>query len=56
MSHPKRRHSRTRGAKRRTHDAIKTVASLSECPNCRKAKMPHRVCPECGFYKNASIV
>ncbi len=55
MAHPKHRKSRSKNRMGRSHDAIK-VASLSECPNCRSWKMPHRVCPHCGFYKNATVV
>ena len=33
MPNPKRRHSKTRTAKRRTHDAL-TAQSMSECPQC----------------------
>ena len=35
MPNPKRRHSKTRTAKRRTHDALKPVAT-SECPQCHE--------------------
>ena len=37
MPNPKRRHSKTRTAKRRTHDALKPVGR-SECPQCHEAK------------------
>jgi len=50
MPNPKRRHSKTRTAKRRTHDALKPVG-LSECPHCHEPKPPHRVCPNCGYYR-----
>ena len=36
MPNPKRRHSKTRTAKRRTHDAL-TAVGLSECPHCHEA-------------------
>jgi large subunit ribosomal protein L32 len=50
MPNPKRRHSKTRTAKRRTHDALK-AAGLSECPHCHEPKAPHRVCQNCGYYR-----
>ena len=50
MPNPKRRHSKTRGRKRRTHDAL-TPASLAECPQCHEHKLAHQVCPHCGFYR-----
>ena len=50
MPNPKRRHSKQRRNKRRTHDTA-MVRTLSACSNCGTAVMYHRVCPECGFYK-----
>ena len=43
MAHPKRRQSKTRTAKRRTHD--KAVApTLAICPNCGEWHVYHTVC------------
>ncbi len=55
MPNPKRRHSKARTGKRRAHDFL-TPQSLSECPNCHERKMPHRLCPRCGFYKGREII
>ncbi|HSS44379.1 MAG TPA: 50S ribosomal protein L32 [Thermoanaerobaculia bacterium] len=55
MPNPKRRHSKARRDKRRAHDAL-TAPALSECPNCHEPKMPHRVCPHCGFYKGKQAI
>jgi len=55
MPNPKRRHSRARRDKRRAHDYLKAPA-LSRCPQCREAKMPHRVCPHCGTYKGREVI
>ena len=50
MAHPKRKISKTRRDKRRTHD--KAVApTLAVCQNCGSAVKYHRVCSECGHYK-----
>lgn len=54
MAVPKRRHSSTRGKKRRTHWKIATH-SLSSCPQCGQSKLPHRACPRCGFYKGEEV-
>ena len=44
MAHPKRRQSKTRTLKRRTHD--KAVApTLAVCPNCGAYYVYHTVCP-----------
>jgi large subunit ribosomal protein L32 len=55
MAVPKRRQSKTRSRKRRSHDAI-TLANPSACPSCGEPKMPHRVCPACGQYKDRQVV
>ena len=55
MPNPKRRHSRARRDRRRTHDAL-DVMSASTCPNCGTSKMPHRVCPSSGFYRGKQTV
>ncbi|MBF1460008.1 MAG: 50S ribosomal protein L32, partial [Prevotella pallens] len=50
MAHPKRRQSKTRTLKRRTHD--KAVApTLAVCPNCSNYYIYHTVCPSCGYYR-----
>ncbi len=55
MPNPKRRHSKARRDKRRAHDALAAPA-LSECANCHEPKMPHRVCPHCGYYKGKQTI
>ena len=55
MALPKRRHSKTRRDKRRTHDVIR-AASLTRCSNCKAAIIPHHVCPNCGYYKGKAVV
>ena len=54
MANPKRRHSKSRTAKRRAHDAL-TPAGLSECPQCHEPKLPHRVCSNCGHYRGRQV-
>jgi large subunit ribosomal protein L32 len=54
MPNPKRRHSKSRTAKRRTHDALK-AGSLSVCPQCQEPKPAHIVCKHCGFYKGRQV-
>lgn len=29
---------------------------LVECGNCGNLKIPHRVCPKCGFYKGVQVL
>lgn len=50
MAHPKRKQSKTRRDKRRTHDSI-TAATIAKCSNCGTAVQYHTVCPDCGYYR-----
>ena len=53
MAHPKRRQSKTRTAKRRTHD--KAVApTMATCPNCVLIYLTQ--CGECGYYRGKLAV
>ena len=55
MANPKRRHSKSRTRKRRSHDFL-TTPSLSICTNCGSAVLPHRVCANCGYYKGRQVI
>jgi len=55
MPNPKRRHSKQRTAKRRSHDFL-TPTGLSECPNCHERKLPHVACRKCGTYKGRDVL
>jgi large subunit ribosomal protein L32 len=55
MANPKRRHSKSRRDKRRSHLAL-SRKTLSECPNCHQPKPPHRVCSNCGYYKGTQVM
>lgn len=54
MANPKRRHSKARTAKRRAHDAL-TPAGRGACPQCHEPKLPHVVCPHCGYYRGRQV-
>ncbi len=55
MALPKRRHSRTRRDKRRTHWKL-AAPSMATCSQCGARKLPHRVCPSCGHYGRMRVV
>lgn len=55
MALPKRRHSRSRTRKRRSHDFL-TAPSVGTCPECGEPKLPHRLCGGCGIYKNMTVI
>lgn len=50
-----RRSSKTRKLKRRTHYKIQ-APGMSICTNCGEMKLSHRVCPNCGYYKNKEVI
>lgn len=50
MAHPKRKQSKTRRDKRRTHYKADYL-TLAKCSNCSTTVRYHHVCPECGYYK-----
>lgn len=54
MPNPKRKMSKSRRDKRRTHYKA-TVPSLSRCSNCGEVKLNHRVCANCGYYAGRSM-
>ena len=49
MAVPKRRMSRSNTRSRRSQWKT-TVPTLTECPRCRKQKLPHTACGFCGTY------
>lgn len=52
---PKRKSSSGRRDRRRAHDALE-AKNLVVCTNCGEMRLPHTVCPNCGFYKGREIV
>ncbi|MCY3553985.1 MAG: 50S ribosomal protein L32 [Gemmatimonadetes bacterium] len=55
MALPKRRQSRARSRKRRTHWVL-PMPMLVECSNCGEMKRAHRVCPHCGYYQGKEVL
>lgn len=55
MAQPKRRWSKARThTKRSTWKLEKT--NLVACPHCHELKMPHRLCPTCGYYDGKEVI
>ncbi|WP_076750313.1 50S ribosomal protein L32 [Desulfatitalea tepidiphila] len=50
MALPKRKISKSRRDKRRTHQKIDAPTTVT-CPECGEAMLPHHACPSCGSYK-----
>ncbi len=56
MAVPKGKVSKSRRDKRRSSVWKLEAPSLSKCTQCGELKMPHRVCPVCGYYKGREVV
>ncbi|HKJ68774.1 MAG TPA: 50S ribosomal protein L32 [bacterium] len=54
MALPKRKSSKARRNKRRTHWTLK-APNVVECRQCHQPKLPHRACPNCGYYKGRPV-
>ena len=54
MAVPKRRTSHSRQGMRRSHQNIKPI-QIQYCRNCEQPVLPHRVCPNCGWYQDREV-
>ena len=52
---PKRKVSRTRRDKRRSHDSLSSQ-HLVVCESCGEYHLAHRVCPKCGSYNGETVM
>lgn len=55
MPLPKKRHSKARGRRRRTHWKLGGL-NLAPCPQCKQPKLSHKVCPICGYYNKRQAI
>lgn len=55
MAHPKRKTSKSRRDKRRSHHAIADV-TLAKCSNCGALHRYHHACAECGYYRGRQVM
>ncbi|MCM2280846.1 MAG: 50S ribosomal protein L32 [Bdellovibrionaceae bacterium] len=55
MPTPKKRLTRSRRGKRRSHDFL-VARTVVKCANCGALAMPHHVCASCGYYKGEEVV
>jgi large subunit ribosomal protein L32 len=56
MAVPKRKTSKARSRTRRASAWRLSVPPKSVCPQCHQAKLPHVVCPNCGWYGGRQAV
>ena len=50
MAVPKKKTSKMKSRSRRASNWRLRPAARSLCPNCNRAKVPHTVCTNCGWY------
>lgn len=55
MAVPKRRTSAAKQGHRRSHHHAKAV-QVQYCKSCNEPVLPHRVCPNCGFFQGRTVV
>jgi large subunit ribosomal protein L32 len=55
MAVPKKKTSKSKRDKRRTHYKLETSNSVI-CPHCQDMKQPHYACPSCGMYKGLEVI
>ncbi|OGS18721.1 MAG: 50S ribosomal protein L32 [Elusimicrobia bacterium RIFOXYA2_FULL_50_26] len=56
MPNPKKKHTPSRRDMRRAANwRVEAVATV-RCPQCGAPRLPHHVCPACGFYNGELIV
>ncbi len=55
MANPKRKHSKARKNRRRSHHAYDPIP-VANCRQCGKAKTPHTICGFCGHYDKGKPV
>lgn len=55
MAVPKRKTSKSRRDKRRTHDKAATP-TVTTCSHCGETCRPHHICAKCGYYNGKKVV
>ena len=56
MAVPKKKTSKAKSRSRRASAWTLSAPARSECPHCGRAKLPHVVCPNCGWYKGRTAI
>lgn len=55
MGVQKNKRSKARTHKKRSAWSTLTPTKAMTCPKCQEPKMPHHVCPSCGFYNGREV-
>jgi large subunit ribosomal protein L32 len=54
MAVPKRKMSKSKSRKRRTHYKV-NPPTVVRCTQCDEIKLPHHACPSCGTYRRRQV-
>jgi large subunit ribosomal protein L32 len=55
MPLPKVKQSKSRKRRRRSHLALALI-QIQPCPNCKRPRRPHSICPNCGHYAGREVI
>ncbi|MDA8344029.1 MAG: 50S ribosomal protein L32 [Thermaerobacter sp.] len=55
MAVPKRKHSKARRDSRRANWKLPPL-TLTPCPQCKKLRVPHHACQNCGYYDGREAI
>jgi len=55
MAVPKRKTSKSRRDKRRTHYKA-VMPAMAKCSNCGETVRPHNICAKCGHYNGKKVI
>ncbi len=50
------RRSKSRTRRKRAAWLSTEKPNVMECPQCHSVKLPHRICPECGYYNGREVI
>jgi large subunit ribosomal protein L32 len=56
MAVPKKKTSKAKSRTRRAQAWRLGIPPRSVCPHCRQVKLPHVVCPNCGWYHDRQAI
>lgn len=56
MAVPKQKKGRGATHRRRSANSKLAMPARCTCPQCGAVKLPHRVCPNCGFYRDTQVL
>ena len=56
MAQPKNKKSYARTHTRKAQNMKLDVRSEAACSKCGAPRLPHRVCPSCGWYKDRQVL